>query len=268
MEHLFKAWPEFMKDVKAAHVLLLADYDGTLTPIAPRPVEAILSVSVREKLARLAQKASFSVGVISGRAIEELKAMVGIKGIYYAGNHGLEIEGPGLRYVNPAAAAGRDIIKGLAGRLAAELDKIQGVIIQDKDLSISVHYRLVAKGEVGRVGEIVKRVTAALRKEGKIVLSPGKKVWEIKPPVDWDKGKAVKTVADAVKKNINGQRLLTIFLGDDVTDEDAFKVIQRPAGWGVYVGPENDTSAAGYCLDSPAEVEVLLDRLVELRSSD
>jgi len=265
MEHLFKAWPEFIKDVKAAHVLLLADYDGTLTPIASRPVEAILSVSVREKLATLAQRASFSVGVISGRAIEELKAMVGIKGIYYAGNHGLEIEGPGLRYVNPAAAAGRDIIKGLAGRLAAELDKIQGVIIQDKDLSISVHYRLVTKGEVGRVGEVVKRVTAAMRKRGKIVLSPGKKVWEIKPPVDWDKGKAVETIANSIKTKLKLERLLTLFLGDDVTDEDAFKVIQRPEGWGVYVGPENAPSAAGYCLDSPAEVEDLLDRLIEIR---
>jgi len=265
MEHLFKAWPEFIKSVKTAHLLMLADYDGTLTPIAPKPVDAVLSAEVRKKLAILSKRPGLSIGVISGRAIEELKSMVGIEGIYYAGNHGLEIEGPGLSYVNPAAAAGRDIIKGLAGRLAAELDKIKGVIIQDKGLGISVHYRLVAEGEEGQVEATVRRLTATLRKEGKVVLSPGKKVWEIKPPLDWDKGKAVGMIADSIKTKLKRGRLLTVFLGDDVTDEDAFKVVKRPEGWSVYVGPESEKSAAGYYLESTEEVEALLGRLIDLK---
>jgi trehalose 6-phosphate phosphatase len=265
MQHLFKAWPEFVRGAKAAHILLLADYDGTLTPIAPRPAEALLPPEVRRNLIILAKKPAFSAGVISGRAIEELKSMVGVAGIYYAGNHGLEIEGPGLSYVNPTAASGRGIIKRLAGQLAEELDKIDGIFLQDKELSISVHYRLVAKGEEGSVEEIVQRLTAVLRKEGKIVLSPGKKVWEIRPPVDWDKGKAVETIVKSIKAKLEKGRLLTIFLGDDVTDEDAFEVVRRPEGWSVYVGPENNSSAAGYFLESPAEVEALLNRLIDLK---
>lgn len=266
MQHLFKAWPDFLKDYRAAaHILLLSDYDGTLTPIAPRPRDALLSPGVRNKLTTLAKKPAFNVGVISGRAMAELKSMVGIAGIYYAGNHGLEIEGSDFSYVNPAAASTRNIIKGLAGQLAIELGKIDGVIIQDKQLSISVHYRLVAKGEEGLVADIVQRLTGALRDEGKIVLFSGKKVWEIRPPVDWDKGRAVETIANAIKAKLKQERLLTIFLGDDITDEDAFRVVQRPEGWSIYVGPESASSAAGYYLNSTAEVETFLTRLIELK---
>ena len=266
MEHIFDAWQDFLKSCRtAAHILLLSDYDGTLTPIAPRPREALLSAGVRKKLITLAQKPAFSVGVISGRAIAELKSMVAIAGIYYAGNHGLEIEGPGLSYVNPTAASGRDIIKELAAQLEVELANIEGIIIQDKGLSISVHYRLVAKGKEGPVEDIVQRLTAALRDKGKIVLSSGKKVWEIRPPVDWDKGKAAEFIGTKIKANLKLPRLLTIYLGDDITDEDAFSVVRRPEGWSIYVGAESASSAAGYFLTSTAEVELLLSRLIELK---
>jgi trehalose-phosphatase len=266
VEHLFKAWQDFSKAYRAAsHILLLSDYDGTLTPIAPRPRDALLSPSVRVKLTTLAQKPVFSVGVISGRSIDELKSLVGIENIYYSSNHGLEIEGPGLRYIHPQAEAARATMKDLAAQLAAELANIDGVIIQDKGLSISVHYRLVAKGEEGLVEDIVHRLTAALRDEGKIILSSGKKVWEIRPPVNWDKGKAVEFIGHEIKANLKLSRLLTIFLGDDITDEDAFRVVCRPEGWAVYVGPESKSSAAGYFLSSTAEVETLLNRLIELK---
>jgi len=93
VQHLFQSWALFSSDIKAAaHVLLLSDYDGTLTPIVSRPEEAILSPEVSEKLRALAQKSTFSVGIISGRPLSEVKSLVGMEGIYYAGNHGLEME--------------------------------------------------------------------------------------------------------------------------------------------------------------------------------
>jgi trehalose-phosphatase len=265
MEHLFKAWPAFVREVKSAHLLLLADYDGTLTPIAPRPVDAVISPEVRNKLATLAKKPGLSVGVISGRAIEELKEMVGIKGIFYAGNHGLEIEGPGLSYITPGAEATRRGIAGLAGELEAALKNISGVIIQEKGLSLSVHYRLVKPEERHTVTDEVRRITAGRVERGEIKVYPMKRDWEIRPPVDWDKGKAVETIADLIKSKFKPERLMTVFLGDDVTDEDAFKVVRRPEGWSVYVGAENKESAAGYYLKSPEEVATLLDRLNELK---
>jgi trehalose-phosphatase len=213
----------------------------------------------------MAQKSAFSVGVISGRLLAELKSLVAIDGIYYAGNHGLEIEGPGFNYINQAAGFTRKIIKELAGQLAAELADVQGVIIQDKELSLSVHYRLVSKDEEKPVAEIVHRLISPLVQAGKIKLFFMKKVWEIRPPVDWDKGKAVEAIAREVTAALEQKRLLTIYLGDDTTDEDAFKVVRRPAGWSIFVGEGNRKSAAGYYLNSTTEVEEFLARLRVLK---
>jgi trehalose 6-phosphate phosphatase len=266
MEYLFRAWDEFSAGCRSAeHILFLADYDGTLTPIAPTPPQAVLSSSVRDKLAALAGQPSFSVGIITGRAMAEIKSMVGIPGIFYAGNHGLEMDGPGLSYLNPEAAAGRDVIHALAKKLAVELAEIPGIIVQDKDFSLSVHYRLVAGEAESRVRDIVRRLTNAPRREGKILVSTGKKVWEIRPPVDWHKGRAVLTIAELISRKLQKAGLMQVFLGDDVTDEDAFRVIRRPAGWSIFVGEANRASAAEYYLKSTAEVEDLITRLYGIK---
>jgi trehalose 6-phosphate phosphatase len=247
MQHLFKAWQDFLKDYRAApHRLLLADYDGTLARIVGRPEDAVLSAGVRQKLKDLAKKSRTSVGVISGRAIKELKSMVGIEGIYYAGNHGLEIEGPGLKYIYPQAGTARATMKDLAAQLVEALGNIDGVIIQEKGLSVSVHYRLAKPEKEAAVTSAVKRITAPRVVKGEIRVYPMKQLWEIRPPVDWDKGKAVEFIGNEIKANLKLSRLLTIYLGDDTTDEDAFKVLHRPEGWSVYVGQENNSSTAGY----------------------
>ena len=268
MKHLFKVWSTFEVDCRAAsHILLLADYDGTISPIVGRPEDAVLPAPVKSVLSALAQKSFFSVGVISGRLLAEVKSIVAINGIYYAGNHGLEIEGPGLSYVNPAAGSVREIIKDLAGKLSTELVGVQGVIIQDKNFSLSVHYRLAQKDKEKLVADTVHRLVGPLVDRGKIVLYPMKKLWEVRPPVDWDKGKAVEVIARQIKSTLKKEQLLTIYLGDDTTDEDAFRVVRRPAGWSIYVGEENRSSAAEYYLASPKEVAEFLTRLNEMKLS-
>ncbi len=266
MQHLFQSWHTFSADVSAAsHLLLLSDYDGTLTPIVSRPEEAVLSPEVREKLYALAQKPTSSVGIISGRSMPELKSMVAIEGIYYAGNHGLEIEGPGLRYVSQPAKLAQATIKNLARQLSAALDGIAGVIVEDKGLSLSVHYRLVKEGAENQVADIFQRLTSSLLSEGKIRVTSGKKVWEARPPIDWHKGKAVQAITREIKALLKLEPMLTIYLGDDTTDEDAFQVVHRPEGWSIFVGGENPSSAADYFLNSTAEVEEFLSRLLELK---
>jgi len=265
MRHLFQAWSEFVKDYGAAeHQLFLADYDGTLAAIVGRPEDARITESAREKLKALAGKPRTSVGVVSGRSIKEVKAMVGVAGIYYSGNHGLEIEGPGLSYVYPQAGAVRPLMRELVARLARALDGIGGIIVQDKDLSLSVHYRLAKPGHEGVVADAVKRITAPHVAKGEIRVYPMKKIWEIRPPLDWDKGKAVEFISHEIRDRLKVSRLLTVYLGDDATDEDAFRVLHRPEGWGVYVGGESQKSAADHFLDSPQEVEELLGRLIDL----
>lgn len=266
MKHLFKAWQDFLADFRAAsHILLLADYDGTLAAIVGRPEDAVLSASVRQKLQALARKSRTSVGVISGRQLAELKSLVGIEGIYYSGNHGLEIEGPGLKYINPQAEEACPTMQDLAAQLTPALRNIEGVIIQDKGLSVSVHYRLAKPEKEDAVTSAVKRITAPHVDKGEIRVYPMKKVWEIRPPVNWDKGKAVEFIGHEIKANLKLSRLLTVYPGDDTTDEDAFKVLHRPEGWSVFVGQENASSAAEYFLNSVAEVEEFLSRLLELR---
>ena len=265
MQPFFSSWESFAADVRAAaHLLLLADYDGTLTPIVSRPEEAVLSPAVREKLAALVVSPFFSVGIISGRALAEVRSLVGIEGIYYAGNHGLEMAGPGIHFVSPEARAAQVIIKDLAGQLSARLSSITGVIVEDKGLTLSLHYRLVREGEVDRVADIFRQVTAPWLSEGSIRITSGKKVWEVRPPVDWHKGKAVRVIMEQVKARLSIEPLLTVYLGDDVTDEDAFRVVRRPRGWGIRVGGDNPASAAEYFLGSTAEVAGFLSRLLEL----
>ncbi|MFC1995227.1 trehalose-phosphatase, partial [Chloroflexota bacterium] len=246
-----------------SHVLLLSDYDGTLTPIVSRPEEAVLSPEVREQLCTLAKNPAFSVGIISGRSLTEIKTMVGINDIYYAGNHGLEIDGPGLSFVSPVAKAAQAEIKELVRRLSAKLDGIEGVIIEDKGLSLSVHYRLVKKGEETRVAEIFQQITSSLLREGKIRVTSGNKVWEVRPPIDWHKGNAVETIRQKIEELLKLEQLLTIYLGDDTTDEDAFRIIRCPHGWSIFVGEENTVSSAEYFLSSTVEVMAFLSRLLE-----
>ena len=266
MEHLFQSWRAFSADCRTVpHILLLSDYDGTLTPIVGRPQDAVLSPGVRDKLSALARKPDFSVGIVSGRSMAELISLVAIEGIYYAGNHGLEIDGPGLNYVSRDAELARATIKDLAGQLAAALENIAGVIVEDKGLSLSVHYRLVKEEEQDVVAETLKKVTSSLTDAGKIKITTGKMVFEVRPPIDWHKGKAVESIRREIMSLLKLERVLTVYLGDDTTDEDAFKVLHRPEGWSVFVGQENPLSAADYYLNSTDEVEELLSRLLELR---
>jgi trehalose 6-phosphate phosphatase len=261
VEHLFDDWPDFAADVSAAsHLLLLADYDGTLTPIVGRPVDATLPPGVRAKLSTLANRPTVSVGIISGRSLPDLRSLVAIGGIYYAGNHGLEIEGPGLSFVSPPAEKAKATIKDIAGRLATALEAVSGVIIEDKGLSLSLHYRLVKEEEVNTVKNTFRRLTSPLGKGGRIRVTTGKKVLEVRPPVDWHKGKAVEAITREIMAVKPGS-MLTVYLGDDTTDEDAFKVVPR---WSVFVGGDNPASNARYFLDSTVEVEELLSRLLEL----
>ena len=266
MQPLFEAWKSFAADLKAAtHILLLSDYDGTLTPIVSRPEEAVLSAEARKKLKSLAEKRSFSVGIVSGRPLSEIKAMVGISGIYYAGNHGFEIEGPGLRFVSPVATAAQTQIKKLVSQLSKRLSSIKGIIVEDKGLSLSVHYRLVKEDEVASAAAIFQQITGPLVQAEKNRVTSGKKVWEVRPPIDWHKGKAVETIREQIQAARRLEELPTIYLGDDTTDEDAFRAIHRPYGWSIFVGGENQSSAAEYCLNSTKDVETFLSRLLTLR---
>jgi trehalose-phosphatase len=266
MKHFFESWKIFSSEIlSASHIVMLADYDGTLTPIVGRPQDAVLSNGMRTKLCKLADHPNFILGIISGRLLSEMKDIVGIEGIYYAGNHGLEIDGPDFRYINPQACETRLLLKDIVRRLDEALGHIDGVIIEDKNLSLSIHYRLVKESDVQQVVEMFRQITSPEIENGKIRIGSGKKVLEVKPPVDWHKGKAAETIIKQIEHITGSTVKIVVYLGDDSTDEDAFKTVRRRHGWSIFIGPDDSSSEAEYSLKSVQEVETFFARLLELK---
>ena len=265
MEHLLSVWSEVAQRLRdAGHVLLLIDYDGTLTPIVDRPELANLPEDTRQLLQALARQPRFTLGVMSGRALADLKNKVSVGGIIYAGNHGLEIEGSGVSFINPLAEEIRPVLSLVYQLLSQALGAIRGVIVEDKGLTLSVHYRLVEEDKIEEVKSIFERIVSSAKASGEIRITSGKKVYEIRPAASWDKGKAIKLLMKRYGKGGRKSRLLPIYLGDDLTDEDAFKVIGKYGnGISVFVGDDKQDTVARYFLKSPAEVAKFLGLLLE-----
>src|SRR3989304_8709686 len=145
--HVFSAWEDIAQRLKAARrVLMLSDYDGPLTPIAESPEKATIPEPTRELIRSLARQSRLTVGIISGRALGDLQTMVAVRGIVYAGNHGLEIEGPGWRFIAPLADEFRPVLRLLHRVLSRALSPVSGAVVEDKGLSLTVHYRQVGGG--------------------------------------------------------------------------------------------------------------------------
>jgi trehalose 6-phosphate phosphatase len=210
---------------------------------------------------------NMTLGVISGRALDDIKNKVGVKGIIYAGNHGLEIEGPGISFINPLADEIKPLIKMISYILHKTFETARGVFVEDKGLSLSVHYRLAEDSQTENVKSTLEHVVGGAQASGKIKISNGKKVFEVKPGVEWDKGKAIKLLMKKYGKGGRHSGLVPIFLGDDLTDEDGFKVIEKYGnGFSIFVGEPNMDTSARYYLNSPPEVEIFFSWLLESMS--
>jgi trehalose 6-phosphate phosphatase len=262
MQYLFESWVNISHRLKSAdNILFLADYDGTLTPIVDKPELAVLSQEMKNLLRILAKNKRYTIGIISGRALADLKNKVGIEGIIYAGNHGLEIEGFGTSFFEPIAEEMRPFLHMLNQALSVTLRGIKGVFVENKGLTLSVHYRMVKGAEEKNVSDAFQRITDPLRVTGKIRITRGKRVYEIRPPIDWGKGKAIAWLIAKLKNSSKKGRILPIYLGDDLTDEDGFKMINKKRGISIFIGAEGNPSEAQYFLKSPEEVAKFLNML-------
>ncbi len=254
LPHALEQMEAITKTLKNKKPVLFLDYDGTLAPIVKDPDKAILTKKTKQQLRALAEL--ITIAVVSGRDRADVQAKVGLKNIIYAGSHGFDIEGPGgleLQY-----EGGREALPALdlaEKSLKDKIGHIPGAAVERKKYAIAVHYRNVSEAEVS---EVKKAVYEELEKQEKLKKGGGKKIIELKPDIDWDKGRATCWLLDALKLNSEGH--IPIFIGDDVTDEDAIAAISE-AGIGILVGTHGEKTAAAYRLTNTEEVAVFLERL-------
>jgi trehalose 6-phosphate phosphatase len=232
---------------------IFLDYDGTLTPIVSHPEKAFLSDSMQQTLQALVMQAP--VAILSGRDFDDVRQRVNIGAIVYAGSHGFDIAGPrGLRKEMAAEFLPElDMVEKELGKQLAEID---GAHVERKRFSIAAHYRNVNESDVPKVERVVSEVAARHRELRKM---DGKKVYELLPDIDWDKGKAVLWLLETL--GLEHAKIRPIYIGDDRTDEDAFRALGQ-RGVGILVSEQPRPTAASYSLKNPTDVERFLRDLV------
>jgi trehalose 6-phosphate phosphatase len=230
----------------AGELLLLLDFDGTLSPIVEHPDKAWLPTETRALLAELQERPGVTLSVVSGRALDDLRRRIELD-VIYAGNHGLEISGRGLHFREPQAEALRAPLAALCRVLETELQSIPGILVENKGLTASVHYRNVALEQQPAVADGAAR---AIADDSRFELRTGRMIVEIRPRVDWDKGSAAAWIRAQL-----GRPAAVFCAGDDRTDEDLFRCV--PDGVSVKVGFAGAT-AARFHVSDPAELNLVL----------
>jgi len=262
LPHALRDEDRFAERLGGARPAVFTDYDGVLTPIVDRPEDALISDSMRDVLRELASRCP--VCVVSGRDRAVVQQLMGIDDLVVAGSHGFDIWSPEAGTLEHEAGSAQE---GLIEDVTAELDQavggLPGVAIEPKKISVAAHYRLVGDdGDREKVRAAVQQLLA--ERPDELKMTPGKMVYELQPKLEWDKGRAVLYLIDAL--GLDGDDVIPLYLGDDITDEHAFEAL-KGRGIGIYVGsptdPERDgrSTAADFVLDSVAEVERFLDGL-------
>jgi trehalose 6-phosphate phosphatase len=239
---------------RARRLLLFLDFDGTLAPIVPEPMLATLPAATRQVLDDLAAHATITIAIVSGRSLGDVKGRVGMPGLIYAGNHGLEIEGRGLAFEHPQAAVLKGAVREITERIAAHAASLEGVEIESKGLTSSIHYRRAARSAQIHLESVLRDIVAP--DDPNIEVREGKMVHEIRPRVDWDKGKAVLWI----RQQLGQSASLPIVVGDDTTDEDAFEAFDDAIT--ICVDPRRAT-VANYRVESPDHVKDFLGWLAQ-----
>ena len=261
LPHAIEDGDAFQEKLGGKQPAVFLDYDGTLTPIVERPEDAIISDSMREAVRGLAERCP--VCVVSGRDRPVVQELMGLDSLIVAGSHGFDIWSPsGGKIEKEHGGEFAEVLEEAKRRLHEVMDEIEGALVEPKKTSVAAHYRRVSEGERDKVKQIVDEILAD--HPDKLKCTPGKMVWEIQPKIDWNKGKAVMYLLEALE--LDRDDVMPIYLGDDITDEHAFGALQN-RGIGIFVGRFDDPEVAGrtthadFVLNSMQDVEQFLDTL-------
>lgn len=275
------SFEQLINCAKRKRVALFLDYDGTLSPIVDNPDHAFMSNLMRAAVRNAAK--CFPTAIISGRSRDKVSEFVGLTELYYAGSHGMDIMGP----VQPTSKdqtrcnmsidkQGKDfnlfqpaseflpMIDEVFRSLVEITKDVVGTKVENNKFCVSVHYRNVEEKSWTIIAESVEEI---LKHYPRLRLTHGRKVLEVRPVLNWDKGKAVEFLLESLGLS-NCDNVLPIYIGDDRTDEDAFKVLKKGGrGYGILVSSVPKESNASYSLRDPSEVMEFLKCLVRWKKS-
>ncbi len=242
-----------------AHLSLFLDYDGTLTPIRQTPGVALLAPDVERLLGHLSSQERTTLTIVTGRSMDDIRRLVPINGITFAANHGFHIVGRNVHWVHPAARAISDSLHVLADTLSGIARDFPGAFIEYKLYTITIHFRRLSLRRVPAfTTRIRERITAF---DPSLIVTHGKEVLEVRPPVHWGKGNAILKILSADRRP---DPPLAVFIGDDTTDEDGFRAL-RQSGITIRVGPTAGT-AAWYRVDDTRDVARFLRLIDSIRN--
>ena len=248
---------DLVRQVADKTLAVFCDYDGALTPIVDRPGDAVIAPATLAALDALAERTV--VGVVSGRDLVDVMAMVPTEGIWFAGSHGFDVRRPdGTRQEFSEGAAALPQLEQAEAELAERLGAIEGAWVERKRFAIAIHHRATPEAQLAELETIVGDIAAA---HDALRMTGGKKVFELRPDIEWHKGRAVRWLVDAA--GLDPATTLAVFIGDDVTDEDGFAEVRR-RGVGVVVGTEDRYTAAHLRVDDPEATRLLLERLTHM----
>ncbi|MCP3987419.1 MAG: bifunctional alpha,alpha-trehalose-phosphate synthase (UDP-forming)/trehalose-phosphatase [bacterium] len=239
--------------VKNYPLCLFLDYDGTLTPLVSHPSKAVLSTDMREVLMSCARRVDTEVSIVSGRSLDDVRKIVGEPSLIYAGNHGLEVEGPEIKRFRH-----EDLVhyEARAHELFEALEEIagEGAWTEAKGPTLTFHLRKVPEARRSHYLTIARKL---MTKHGYQARDAHAAV-EARPPIGWDKGRAVLHILRELYGPDWSERVRVIYVGDDQTDEDAFRFLSGLA-MTFRVGSADTPTAALHRLPNVEGVRRLLD---------
>ncbi|XP_020236993.1 probable trehalose-phosphate phosphatase 3 [Cajanus cajan] len=274
---------EVMSIAEEKEIVVFLDYDGTLSPIVDDPDKAYMSDAMRAAVREVAY--CFPTAIVSGRCKDKVYEFVKLRNVYYAGSHGMDISTPlgsskcedQKHQIKAFDEKGNDVvhfhpakeflptIQEIIKVLKENTARIEGSMIEDNMFCVTVHYRRVKNDE--DVGVLREMVESIMKAYPSFHISRGRKVMEIRPNVNWDKGRALRYLLESLRFD-NFNNVLPMYLGDDRTDEDAFKVIRHIGrGFPIIVSSVAKETEASYSLRDPTDVLTFLIRLAKWKKN-
>ncbi|XP_023632655.1 probable trehalose-phosphate phosphatase C isoform X2 [Capsella rubella] len=258
---------KIMSDAKGKQIIMFLDYDGTLSRITEDHDKAYITDEMREAVKEVA--IHFKTAIISGRSTDKVQGFVKLAGIHYAGSHGMDIKGPtntdqviffNQEVMFQPASEYLPMIDEVVNVLKEKTKGIPGATVEHNKFCLSVHFRRVDETGWAALAEQVRLV---LIDYPELKLTKGRKVLELRPSIKWDKGKALEFLLNSLGL-AESEDVLPVYIGDDRTDEDAFKVLcERGQGFGIVVSKIVKETYASYSLQDPSQVKEFLERLVK-----